>query len=153
MSTLSNWSGFETAKYTDGALHVANVGVSGSVNTYTVVANNADGSGDGANEFITSATGWKYAKVVPISDVVIAADEALMVCWSTTASAQASLDDVLTALKTALLTPDSAGHANTLVTSNINDPLVITWDGTTTIKTISVASMGGTYECAIITVA
>ena len=139
-------------KVSEGSAHVANVGMPGAVFTYTVVANNADGSGDAATEFIGSATGWKYVKVVPISDVVFAADEALMVGWSTSASAQAAITTVLTALKAALLTPDGAGHANTKVTCNINDPLEVYWDGTTTIKTVSVASMGGAYECAIIAV-
>ena len=135
-----------------GPVLVDPVGTIGSTYTYTVVANNADGSGDAATEYITSGTGWKWAKVVPISDVAIAADEALMVGWSTSASAQAAITTILTALKADLLTPDGTGHANTMVTSNLNDPLIIRWDGQTTIKTISVASMGGAYECAIITV-
>ncbi len=154
MSTLSNWAGIETARFTDGAMHVASVGVSGSVNTYTVVAAPAAGSGDAATQFITSATGWKYAKVVMISDVAVEADKLLMVGWSTTVNAEAAITTILDALRTDLGTPDGTGHANVLVSATINDPPVIVWDGTTTIKTISVACQGtDTYDCAIITVA
>ena len=153
MSTLSNWAGIESARFTDGAMHVASVGVSGSVATHTLVAAAAAGSGDAANQYITSATGWKYAKVVMVSDVAVEADKLLMVGWSSTASDQVAVTTVLDALRTALGTPDSVGQANVIVSATINDPPIIVWDGTTTIKTISVAVQGtDTYDVAVITI-
>jgi len=153
MSTLSNWAGIESARFTDGAMHVASVGVSGSVATHTLVAAAAAGSGDAANQYITSATGWKYAKVVPVSDVAIAADQLLMVGWSSSASVQATVTGVLDSLRIALGTPDGVGLSNVIVSASIDDLPVIVWDGTTTIKTISVASQGTVdYDVAVITI-
>ena len=137
-----------------GALPVANVGINGSVATYTLVANAAAGSGDAATEFVSSATGFKAFKLQMVSDVAIEADKLLMVGWSTTATAQAAVTTVLDALRTALGTPDGAGHSNVMVFCNPADLPWIYWDGTTTIKTISVASQGtDNYDVALITVA
>ena len=137
-----------------GALPVANVGINGSVATYTAIANAAGGSGDGTSEYISSATGFKAFKLQMVSDVAIEADKLLMVGWSTTESAQAAVTTVLDALRTDLGSPDGTGHANTMVFCNPADLPWIYWDGTTTIKTISVASQGtDNYDVAIITVA
>jgi hypothetical protein len=128
--------------------------VSGSVATYTCVAAVAAGSGDAATQFVSSATGFKQVKVVPVSDVAIAADQLLMVGWSTTADDEVAVTVVLDALRTALGTPDGTGLANVVVTASVDDPIVLTWDGVTTIKTVCVASQGTVpYNVAVITVA
>lgn len=155
MSTLRNWAGMENIAITDSAMHVANVGVSGSVNIYTVTAAAAAGSGDGTNEYISSATGWKTVKVVQVNPVaaLVTADQLLMVGFSGTESDQAAVTVILDAVRTALATPDSTGRPNVVVTNTAYDPITLTWDGTTTIKTVSVASQGTTsYDLALICV-
>ena len=92
-----------------GALPVANVGINGSVATYTLVANAAAGSGDAATEYVSSASGFKAFRLQMVSDVAIEADKLLMVGWSTTAAAQATVTGVLDALRTDLGSPDGTG--------------------------------------------
>ncbi len=122
------------------SLNGAITAVSGAMSVYTLNANIATGSGDAALEFITDATGHKGFNVDIIDDIAIAANESLMVCWSTTVNDEANTTAALDALRTALTTPDGVGHPNCfIVTANTKQIPPILWDGTDTIKTVSVA--------------
>lgn len=141
---------------TGGDAHVAVNGVqtavSGTTNTYTLAAAVAAGSGDAAGQFINGT--FKAFTVDIQSDNAIAADEALMICWSTSAGDEANTTVTLDALRTALGTPDGVGHANTFIVTAHTSPIpVVVYDGSTTIKTISVASQGTTaYDIVVRTV-
>ena len=149
-------TGLKRVKGEEGAVYVANVGISGGVFTYALIANAAAGSGDAATEFISDTTGFKAFRVVLCSDNAIEANKAIMIGWDTTAAQQAAVTVVLDALRTALGTPDGAGYANCIVMgagAPTESPWVY-WDGTTTFKTISVACQAtDNIDVAVITVA
>ena len=116
---------------------------SGTHKLWTLGANFAAGSGDAATEHISDATGWKSFSVDIVDDVAIAANEALMVAWSTTVNDEANLTTQLNALRTALGTPDAAAHTNCLIVTERTSPMpVVFFDGQNRIKTISVATQG-----------
>ena len=139
---------------TNGAAHVSANGavtaVSGTAGLYTLLAATAAGSGDAATQFITDTTGWK-GFTVDISTAAPSASEALMICWSVTADDEANTTAELDLLRPDIGTPDGVNHPNcAVVTINTSNMPVILWDGTDTIKTISVASQATTAHDVVI---
>jgi hypothetical protein len=145
-------------KSTGGAAHTAINGavtaVNGTMKVYSVAANAAINSGLNATEFITDATGYKAFTIDIVDDIAIALDEAVMVCWSTEVNKQVETTATLDLLRGSLGTPDGTGYANCFIMTVHTNPIpTIVYDGTTLIKTISIASQGTTsYDGVIRTI-
>lgn len=129
-----------------GAAMVAPTGPTGAADAAILSAKPASGSGDADTEYFQSTTGWKRVVLKVMSGAALTAGQALMVAYSGTAARQADLTTILNSYRTALGTPDGTAnsYAQCAATLQPLDPIVIDWDGVTTIKTVSVASQATT---------
>ena len=125
----------EVAEVTGGAIHVTNTGVAGSSITYVMFTSTTFAN----NDVVKSATGYKQV-IVKAPEATLA--DVVAVAFSTSADDETALGVVLAAAtndttgwgksaKEATITP----LPNVVFLSN-SDPVTITWDGTTRIKTI-----------------
>lgn len=148
-STLTNGKNKWTPVQSEGgALLSLPVGPSGALGVACLVAKT---TAPGANDVLSSTTGFKGFEAVLAGDVTAGTGEAftemVAVAWSSTAADSAGVAAILASAVTEF---DAGPSAPPLVLSNcrilrtINDIVSVLWDGTTTIKTIGVRAVGAT---------
>ena len=126
--------------------------VDGTPSVYVLAG--ADASPTTADDYITDTTGWKGFSVEVHNTITTA--QHVLVGWSTTASDQAAVASILNTLDGHLdSTPATAtANANCAILSiNKPGPLVVLFDGETTIKTVCVRGHGAAYQTIVTAIA
>lgn len=135
--------------------------ISGTLKTY-VLAPDAGTPADVDAERINDSTGFKAFRVIPHLPA-IASFEGIVFGYSTDAGAISAIGSVVDAVALSLVTPDGTPYQNcgVILPSFIGatptggaqwsgDLNWITYDGTTTIKTIAVRSVGADHDAGVV---